>query len=185
MKNQIISYIKELRKNSHYDNKIILNKKNDNLLTFGNESGNKSNNNDSNIKNYIINLKKETENLKYQLNKKNEKINILQQKIENLLLNDNSNDYLKIELINNLKNMEEDHSDLHISGSSQNNTINANKSIKQCMNILLSKGNSVNNKNKNYIISSPNSFIKEIRRTKQSNNNYHIEFNNQIKNDLC
>ena len=155
------------------DNKVTLNKKNDiSLLTFGNsynDSAKKSY--DSSTKKYIANLKKENESLKYQLNKKNEKINILQDKIETLLLNDTENGFL-VELINNLKNMEKDFPELAIYEKNQlkNNIIN-NENKKQY----------INDTNNKQTIPKPNENFKVIRRMKSCSKSIQNEYKNKIK----
>ena len=153
------------------DTKVTLNKKNDtSLLTFGNsynDSAKKSY--DSSTKKYINSLKKENEFLKCQLNKKNEKINILQQKIETLLLNDSENDYLKIDLINDLKNLEKDFPNQVISGINQidnNNKIIKNKNKNQHINII----------NDKHVYSSQNENIMVIKRMKSCYKNIQNDY---------
>ena len=154
------------------DNKVTLNIKNDtSLLTFGNsfnDSAKKSY--DSATKKYITNLKKENELLKYQLNKKNEKINILQQKIEALLLNNTECDYLRNELINNFKYMEKNFPEFAINYESQlsNDKIKNDENKKQ-----------YNNFSNKYIFQNTNS--KVIKRMRSCSTKIQNQYKNKIR----
>ena len=211
-----MTYFKELDINKikdYSENKIFLNKKEDtSLLTFGNsinESGNNSlrgyfNNNNykeekikNDTKKCISILQKENETLKYQLNQKNEKINSLQQKIEQLLLNEKEN----INFIQNthLKAKEKkcplptpyvrkySQNEFNVSTViKQNKKIFPSSSKSKNINLKNKGGTKINNsfgkftKNGKYAFSSPNTTRKFIR--KINTNDSKLIYTNQIRN---
>ena len=220
-KNSMI-YFKELDSKNIKDisdNKIFLNKKEDtSLLTFGNslnESGNNSlrgyfNNNickenkqKNDTKKCISILQKENETLKYQLNQKNEKINSLQQKIEQLLLNEKENINININSIHHshLKSIEQQcplptpyvrrysqvefhankkmNHNKKIFPSSTKNT-NTNYIVKNKDKTKINNNFGKYNKNSRYVFSSPNSTRRSI--SKINNNDSKLVYKNQIGN---
>ena len=180
-----MSYFKELDANNRKDisdNKIFLNKKEDtSLLTFGNtinESGNsslrgyftnniyKENKQKNDTKKCISILQKENETLKFQLNLKNEKIYSLQQKLEQLLLNNNN---INPSQNTHLKSIEQQCPlpTPYVHKYSQNEFHINKKKINCNKKIILSSSKNINNNN-----------LKNKDKTKINNN-----FGKHIKND--